>query len=148
MNDLERAVTFTVRGLPIAQGTARAFVRGGHAVLATDANRTNSPLGAWRAAIRTEGQRAMGERPPLDGPLSLAVTFWMPSPKSHYTAKGVLRPTAPAWHTGKPDADKLLRALADGLTNVVIRDDALLASILVLKCYGEIPGCAVSVKPL
>jgi crossover junction endodeoxyribonuclease RusA len=139
-------VSFTVRGLPAAQGSARAFVRNGHAHIATHANETNTPLGAWRAAIRTEGQKAMGTAAPLDGPLSVDVVFTMPRPKSHYRANGQLKPTAPVYHTGKPDLDKLLRALFDGLTNVVVREDCLIAMLRrAAKVYGNTPGCAVTV---
>lgn len=138
---------FEVRGIPVPQGTARAFVAGGRARIATDSNRTNSPIGAWRAAIRTEGQRVMGNHPPASGPVSVSVTFWMPRPKSHFGRHG-LKEAAPDNHTNKPDLDKLLRAVLDGLTGVVIGDDSQVSAIESGKVYNEITGCMVHVVRL
>ena len=124
-----RSVAFDVRGLPVPQGSARAFVAGGRAIVATDANRTSSPLGAWRSAIATEARAAIGSAPPLSGPVRVGLAFRFPRPKAHYLpANGrrpapVLRLDAPTWHACKPDADKLARAALDALTAVVLADD-------------------------
>lgn len=138
-------LSFTVRGLPVAQGTARAFVAGGKARLATDANRPNSPIGAWRAAIRTEAQRAMGARSLIGDGVRLVVVFTFPRPQNHFGARG-LKPSAPTWHTKKPDTDKLLRALFDAMTSVVFRDDSLVYDVRVAKRYGDAPGVTVEVR--
>lgn len=144
------AVAFTVRGIPVPQGTARAFVAGGRARLATDANRPNSPIGAWRVAIATAARAAMGSGPLLEGPVSVSVDFVMPRPKGHYGRSG-LKLTAPRWHAGRPDADKLLRAFLDAITGVVIRDDSQVASVIARKPYEDDalrPGCVVRISPL
>lgn len=132
-----QSVQFTVRGVPVAQGTARAFVAGGRARIATDANRLSSPLGAWRAAIRTEAQAAMREQPTISGPVSVIAWFTLPRPVS--LPKRVTEPDA------KPDIDKLLRALLDGITGVVVADDALVVAVSAVKQYGPDPGVTVTV---
>jgi Holliday junction resolvase RusA-like endonuclease len=152
------AVTFTVAGLPIPQGSARAFVAPAkkgvvgakpRAILATDSNRPSTPIGAWRTAIQTEAQRAMGDRPLLAGALGVEVAFTMRRPKSHYRSDGVtLKRDAPRWHTGRGDLDKLERALLDGMTAVVFKDDGQVAALQASKPYGEHPGCIVTVRPL
>ncbi len=151
------AVSFDVRGLPVAQGSARAFVAGGRAIVATEGNRPRSPLGAWRSAIASEARSAIGSAPLLSGPVRVGLVFRLPRPRSHYLpANGrrpvpVLRLEAPVYHGGKPDADKLARAALDALSAVVFGDDAQVARLTVTKLYtgpDEGPGVAVSVRCL
>ncbi len=150
-------IAFVVRGLPVAQGTARAFVAGGKARIATDSNRTNSPIGAWRGAIATEASHAMGQLAALTGPVAVTVWFVFPRPASHYLpanarrAAPELRADAPRFVARKPDLDKLGRALLDGITNVVVRDDSQVAGIRAWKVYEDEdrrPGCQVQISPL
>jgi crossover junction endodeoxyribonuclease RusA len=136
-----RGTIFEVRGIPIPQGTARAFVAGGRAYLATDANRTNSPIGSWRSAIRDTAQRVMGEQPLIAGPVEVTATFAMPRPAS--LPKRVTQPDA------KPDLDKLARALLDAMTGVVIRDDAQVVGLQLRKRYdSDQPGVSVHVREI
>ena len=143
---------FIVRGLPVAQGSARAFIAGKRAYIATEANNPRSPLGAWRTAIATEARAAMGDEPLFDGPVSVDVFFGMPRPKSHYLPANnrriavELRPDAPLAHSGTPDLDKLSRAMLDALTNVVWRDDGQVAELRARKGYMDRPGASVRVE--
>jgi crossover junction endodeoxyribonuclease RusA len=138
LTETVRGVTFGVRGIPVPQGTARAFVAGGRAFLATDANRLNSPIGAWRAAIRSEAQLAMGNEPIITGAAGVVAVFGLPRPRS--LPRRVVQPDA------KPDLDKLARALLDALTGVVIADDAQVVALELSKRYDcEQPGVVVSV---
>lgn len=156
-------ISFAVRGLPVAQGTARAFVAGGKARIATDANRSNSPIGAWRAAIASAAAAAMGASDEMMGepawktPVTVTVWFVFPRPLSHYLPAGARRPEpelrldAPRFHTSKPDIDKLERALLDGITNVVVRDDSQVAGVRKWKVYEDEerrPGCQVVISKL
>lgn len=134
-------IAFTVRGLPVSQGSARAFVVKGKAVIATDANRQSSPLGAWRTAIAQEARDAMGGIALLEGPVLVDVCFVLPRPRSHYLPATKSRPVpelrldAPAWVSRTPDLDKATRALFDALTLVVWRDDAQVAVLMARKRY-------------
>ena len=78
-------------------------------------------LDPWLRAIK-EYRPALDE--PLEGPLSLEVAFYLPRPKT------VKRPLP----TAKPDVDKLLRGLLDGLKGF-IEDDARVTQVLVQKEY-------------
>lgn len=144
-----------VRGLPVPQGTARAFMAGGRAIVTTEANRTSSPLGAWRASIATEARAAIGEHPLMAGPVRVSIVFLMPRPRGHYLpANGkrpepVLRLDAPQWHIGTPDSDKLGRSALDALTSVVFGDDAQVADLRVKKVYaGDWTGARIFVDAL
>ncbi len=145
-------IAFTVRGLPQAQGSARAFIAGGRAIVTTEGNRPRSPLGAWRTAVATEARGVMGDTPELTGPLALTVTFSLPRPQSHYGSgrnAGVLKASAPSHVPTKPDVDKLLRAVLDALTGVAWKDDAQVASVHATKTYGDgWTGCRIRLEPL
>lgn len=108
----------------------------------------------WRADVREAATEAMGGAPMLDGPLLVSVEFRMPRLKGHYGSGAnaqTLKASAPYWHTVRPDADKLSRALLDALTSVVWKDDAQVAHKSVTKRYtwpGERVGAHVVVAPL
>lgn len=148
-------VRFEVRGLPVPQGSARAFIAGGRAIVVT---KGRSPLADWRAAIATEARDAMGTVPPWRGPITIRLEFRPASrPASHYLPANGRRPVrelrldAPTWHTGKPDGDKLARAALDALTGVVWEDDRQAASIAITKRWpdeGESPGVTVAISRL
>lgn len=68
--------------------------------------------------------------------MSVEALFWLPRPKGHYRVKGGVRPSAPPWPTTKPDGDKLLRALMDGLTTAGIWwDDSQAVHISARKLF-------------
>lgn len=78
----------------------------------------------------------------------LHLEFFMPCPKAHYKGAAI-RPTAPGYHTGTPDADNLAKAIMDALTQLrVWKDDAQVAHLIVRKLYddGRGPGCLVSIR--
>ncbi len=102
-------------------------------------------------------QHAFDHSPPspLEGPVSLDVTFYMPRPKAHFrTGKraGELKPNAPTWSTGKPDRDNLDKALLDGLTNAgFFRDDCQVCAGEILKKFHEpkdVPHIRVTIAAL
>ena len=71
--------------------------------------------------------------------------------QSHYRSgrhADELRPSAPRYHTGPPDLDKLQRAIGDALTATVIRDDRQIAVWQTQKLYGKTSGARIDVVPL
>lgn len=132
----QRSITFAVRGIPVPQGSVRAFIAGGRARVATK----SAPLMAWRTAIATAAASAMAEQPVITGPVKVSATFRMPRPKS--------APKRVTWPATKPDIDKLARALLDGITGVVIRDDSLVVVLDAGKFFDEAPGVHVRVERL
>lgn len=139
-------LTFEVRGLPVPQGSKQAFVVGKRAVVTERGQATLKP---WRSQIAAAAAELVEE--PLAGPLSIALTFALPRPKSHYRTgarAGELRETAPAWVETRPDIDKLTRAVLDALTGVAYRDDGQVAELKAHKMFGARPGVAVSIVHL
>ncbi len=131
------AVKFDAIGMPSTKGSARGFVvagKGGRGPRAIITNDAGPKAKAWAAIVSDAATTAMGSGTPLTGPLDVTVTFWLPRPKSHSTAKG-LRADAPKWVAKRPDADKLARCFLDALTGIVFGDDAQIARLLVEKKY-------------
>ena len=127
-------VTFFVAGVPVPQGSKTAFVVGKRAVL-TDANKDKLKL--WRAEVTRVAGEAWAGRESLAGAVSVEVRFVFEWPKT------VKRDTP---HV-KPDIDKLLRALFDGVTDAKVwLDDAQVVRVNATKVYGAVAGVDVSIS--
>jgi Holliday junction resolvase RusA-like endonuclease len=148
-------VTFTVLGTPAPSGSKKGFYnRHTGRVVITDAN--ESKARPWKALVHDAAKQAMtgenGELPaPLDGPVLVEFTFYMPRPKHHYGSgrnAGVLKSSAPRFHTSAPDALKLARGVEDALKGLVYRDDSQIAVELLQKLYGETPRCEARITAI
>jgi Holliday junction resolvase RusA-like endonuclease len=127
-------MTLMVMGTPVPKGSARAFVipgRGDNKVRAVVVQNNKKALSHWQTQIGNEARYAMSHAqvpPPFDGPFMVGVTFMFNRPKS----VSVKARPVPAV---KPDLDKLIRAVLDGLTGILWRDDAQVVSIIAKKRY-------------
>ena len=102
-------LSFFVPGKAAAQGSKRHVGRGVMVEMSKD-------LPAWRTAVANAARTAHQGRPPIDGPVAVALTVYLAKPR---TTKFKTYPAGP------PDADKLSRSVGDSLTaSGVIRDDA------------------------
>ena len=131
--------TFFIEGTPVAQGSKNAYVRGGRAVLVE----TSKKLPAWRAAVE-QAARGTGASYAKGQPVTLDAEFVMPRTQAMRNRK------APPM-VQKPDVDKLLRAVGDGLTaSGMIHDDSHIVEIRGWKRRaepGEKTGCWATVAP-
>ena len=140
-------IEFFVPGLPITQGSKRAFINKytGRAQMIED----NVKLKPWRWTVGVTAAMAMAKRPHIKGPVRIRLQFLFPRPKSHYgTGRNYdkLKDKAPAVPTGKPDLDKLQRAVFDALTHVVWTDDAQVTEVFAMKRYNQEPGVLVAIE--
>lgn len=120
-------ITFTAYGIPAPQGSMKAFMRPGmkHPVVTGDNARTRP----WRQAIVDASREVMAGRTPIEGPVGVVATFYLPRPKS--APKRITQPAK------LPDLDKLVRALFDALTAAgVWRDDAQVVRVDALKAFA------------
>ena len=136
------AITFIVAGMaPAPQGSKR-HVGGGRMI---ESCATVKP---WRILV---AQAAVASGAQLiRGPLSMSCIFLFTRPRWHYGAKG-LKPSAPRWHSVKPDGSKLLRSTEDALSGVLFEDDARVVMSSWTKRYTtgtEQPGAIISLAPL
>lgn len=98
-------------------------------------------LKVWRDAVRITGltaARQLGQGP-FEGPVELYLDFRFTRPASHLTKNGHLRKGVPAFHTFKPDLDKLTRAALDALSGVFYDDDRQVVSIKAEKMWVQDP---------
>jgi len=133
-------IEFQVPGVPQQQGSKTRW-----------GTEENENVRSWRESVAHTGTAVMRGAPLYDGPIRLSITFIFPRPKSHYRTgkyKGELRQSAPIHHTGPPDLDKLMRAIGDALTGVVIRDDRQIAQWHARKIYGAHPGMTLRIETL
>ncbi len=129
----DRVISFQVHGLPIPQGSTRAWVLHGKPVITSSAK----GLATWRRLVADVAQNYAPAEPWL-GPVAIELHFGLPKPKSAPKKKRV-------WPDKRPDLDKLTRAVLDALTYVVFGDDSQVVEIQASKDYGA-PGVVVEVR--
>lgn len=132
-------IRFQVPGIPQGKGRVK-FARRGQYVSTYTPEKTV----AYESLIGMKADDAMAGREHLDGPLYLLVTATFPIPPS-WSAK---RKNEARWHTSKPDADNIAKAVGDGCNGIVWKDDSRVALCKVVKVYGAMPGLDVMIEPL
>lgn len=140
-------IEFTVFGVAQPRGSKSPWVpkradgspvtKNGRIVVATmDSNKRSR---SWMNDVRAAAAEAYrGEL--LTGAVRLSVAFYLPRPKGHFRQgkhAGKLRETAPAWHTQKPDCDKLSRGVQDALIGLLYRDDSQVVQLVVAKNWTD-----------
>lgn len=125
-------IRFQVHGLPVPQGSTRAWVVNGKPVITSSAK----GLTSWRRLVADVAQRYAPDEP-WNGPVGIELHFGIPKPKSAPKRRRV-------WPDKRPDLDKLTRAVLDALTYVVFSDDSQVIEIHATKDYGA-PGVVVEV---
>lgn len=130
------ALTFFVAGVPVPQGSKTGYARGGSVQL-VDSNA--KALKPWRAEVSRVALRSWLGRMPMEGPVRVYAVFVFAKPKT-------VKREAPSV---RPDLDKLVRALLDGVTDAktIWRDDAQVTQLDVEKTYGVAPGVHVVISP-
>lgn len=134
------AVKFSVLGEPQGKGRPR-FARTGAYV------RTYTPEGTavYENMIRLEYRRQCNDYR-FEGSVRVDVDAYYSVPKSASKKKslemlaGTIRPTR------KPDADNVMKVVADALNGIAYRDDTQIAECGVRKFYGEMPRIEVSLR--
>ena len=127
--------TFLVRGIPAPKGSMTAFKTGDGRPFVTHSKTKN--LKEWQAAVQFVMQSEwQGE--PLRGAVAIGLSFRMLRPKSakknaYYMAK-------------RPDIDKLVRAVLDGMTGIVFIDDGQVSQLTAIKHYESDTGPGVYIE--
>jgi Holliday junction resolvase RusA-like endonuclease len=103
------------------------------------------PVHGYKAAIRAAFMEAAGKWKTIAGPVQLSVycRFEMPkswSKKKRSESHGIL-------HGSKPDADNVLKAVEDALTDCgVWNDDAQVALAFISKRWSETPQTEIWIR--
>ena len=126
-----------IYGIPIPQGSSRAFNRGGKIVITSD----NQHLKKWREYCAFVLRKDISAGETLDGAVAVDLAFYFERPKSHLNGSGSLRKGYSSSHIVKPDLDKLVRAILDsGTAGLVWRDDAQVVRLTATKQYVQASG--------
>ena len=151
-------IKLRIHGLPAPQGSKqyKGHSKRGFAILAESSKR----VGPWRESVCWQSrEQYKGE--PLEGPLEISVTFWLPRPQAHYRMidgqlSNRLKPGKPVFTTAatQGDTDKLLRSCFDGLAvktgGCIAQDDSQFVRLkMVEKRYvteTEGPGALIQVE--
>ena len=114
-------IVFRVHGLPVSQGSTRAFMVKGRPKITHD----SAKVRPWRQDVAMMARAAGATMQP--GPVVLSVVFYLPRPK---------RPDYPE-PAVRPDLDKLLRAILDALTGIAWKDDGQVVKVRGRKRYAS-----------
>lgn len=133
------ALRFTVYGTPIPKGSMKAYIpKGWKRPVLTHDNAKTKP---WQEAVTWSARETLRGAKPIAGPVRVTVTFFLPRPKS--------TPRKVAYPVKRPDLDKLLRLICDGLTRAgAYRDDSQVVSVTAGKAFGDVPGAEITVEAL
>ena len=146
-SEQEDVIQFHVSGDPKPQGSTRSFyVKKIDKVVTTHGNKDTK---RWQLRIAMEAQCSNEKRSQsfYSGDTrfgyEVTTTFILPRPKS--------LPKKRQLNTKRPDLDKLIRTVLDGLAKVIIPDDSQVVTIVAAKRYArddETPGVWVRVVRL
>lgn len=112
-----------IEGKPTAQGSKKAFVINGKAVLVESAagNKT------WRKTV-TQAIKANRSYRQFEGAVNMSLVFYMPKAASNKTQQ----------MTQKPDIDKLCRSVLDAASDSqLIQDDSRIVHLTATKKWAE-----------
>lgn len=136
-------IKFVVLGAPVPQPRPRVVTINGRGMAIS--NPRSHPVTAWKDQVRLTAQDAWQGRPPLQGPVGLAVAFLLPRP-ARLTLKS--KPNPRCWAPVRPDGDNLVKVIKDVLNGLCWKDDGQVVELLVHKLYasaGEQPRAEVTV---
>lgn len=145
-------IKFFVAGKPQPRGSKRAFpFKRKNGKLGVSVSDDNPNSRDWMASVSLAAADSFQGTLPIVGPVGLRLTFIMPRPKGHFGTgrnAGVLKPTAPTYHTSKPDRGKLQRAVEDALTSIAYIDDSQVCCGPIEKVYGDRPGVEIELTDM
>lgn len=142
-----RKIEFFVPGAPVGKGRPRAARRGAGVVMFTPEKTADyEALVAATAAAALAGGMRIGTSQLLDGPLAAMLEMQFPVPSSWSKAKRARALAGVEWHTSKPDADNVAKAILDACNGVVFRDDAQVVMLAATKAFSDEPGVRVVIR--
>lgn len=138
-------LTFTVLGEPQGKGRPRF---GGKTKAGVPITRTPEQTVLYENLIKTEFRRQCGQqRFPDDAIIDMRIIAYYTIPSSASKKKqelmelGVIRPKK------KPDADNIIKIVADSLNEIAYKDDSQIVDCQIRKWYSRQPRIEVTILP-
>jgi len=134
-----RTIHFKVLGVPVPQGSMTCICQHGQPRMFPN----NKEIGKWRTKV-AQASRDVQVTWTRDTPLMVVLTFMLPPTQTKRDG----------WHIVKPDVDKLVRGVLDGMTILkdgrfkgrgVLHDDCQVVRLVVDKVYGDEAGVSITV---
>lgn len=146
VHQVTRSVTLDVRGIPRPQGSMKMHRMPNGAEVTRYSN--EDVLWGWRRQL-TEAMRPLTGGEPFTDGVEALIGFEMVRPKGHFGTgrnMSVVRLSAPRHPIGRPDIDKLVRAILDSAKDAgIYRDDSQVVSLRAAKRYATgVPGVRVT----
>ena len=139
-----KTVTFTILGEPRGKGRPRVVSRNGFSKAYTP-----KETAMYENLVRVEYEVQTGRYRFSDASfLEMQIETYYSIPKSTSKKRktsmlhGEIRPTK------KPDADNVIKVIADSLNNVAYKDDTQIVTCKCYKYYSDEPRVVVSIKEL
>jgi Holliday junction resolvase RusA-like endonuclease len=136
------AVAFSMKGDPRGKGRPRGMVRGGHASFYTDAKTRR-----YEGFVRDIVEKAMADRRPFDGPVSICMRFRIGVPVSYSKTRRARIIARQEAYYGAFDADNLAKSILDGCNTILFHDDKQVTRMLVIKQPSEATGIDIVAEP-
>ena len=138
---------FTVPGIPVAQPRQRHASRVVNGkVMPRNYIPDSHGVHAYKAAVQRAAADAMAGASPIEGPVGLALWFFLPRPKSRTRRRGNVTELCA---TGK-DIDNLAKAVMDVCNGILWHDDRQVALLIAKKFTcgdGDCVQTVVTVSP-
>lgn len=134
------AIHFTVKGQPLPWQRAG---RNGKHTFNTSRNETAKEAIAW------EARAAMGNMPPIEGPVRMRLAFLFEWPKSYTQTRRRACYGNMVDSKRFGDIDNLTKLVADSLNGIAFEDDSQVAELHASKFFTESGACTrVTIEPL
>ena len=118
-------VSFVIKGIPKVKQRPRFATRKGKVITYTP-----KATASFENLVRLKADEEFAR--PLEGPIRLAIRFYMPRPKRLIWKT---KPMPEIYSDKRPDIDNLAKAVIDGLNSVAFKDDAQVADLHITKKY-------------
>jgi len=132
-----------VPGHPVGKGRAKAARRGKFITMYTPEKTVN-----YEGLVAHSAHIAMAGRELILGAVLVDLDIRLPIPESWSGKKKKMALDGLLMPTKKPDIDNIFKACADGMNNVVYKDDVQIVETSQRKRYAETPGVVVIVREL
>jgi Holliday junction resolvase RusA-like endonuclease len=134
-------IMFAIYGEPVAKGRPRFSTRGKFPVAYTPEKTKN-----YESDVGMMAKAAMGSSEPLEGALEAFIYVTFPVPASYSKKRTEACLSDSEKHTKKPDLDNVVKAVLDGMSDIVFLSDSQITSIHATKVYGEVAKVEVIVR--
>ena len=137
-------ITFTVLGSPQGKGRPKSSRRGDRTITYTPEQTV-----LYENLIKTEYRAQCGLHRFADGAnLEMVIVAYYAIPKSASKKQKALMLADRVRPTKKPDADNVIKVVADSLNEIAYRDDAQIVRVSMDKLYAEQPRLVVTIQEI